>query len=527
MSTPHYVTTSRGQVRLFLAGDGAPVVVLAGPTRSAAAVADELGEQLPGRRVVVVEPPGTGGSARLPLADLDGAGAAVVESLAFLAGTTTPVVALDLAVVHVAAVAASLGSERTVLVGVEDAEGWVAHGTVPPPPVPHADGRHLTAYWSFLRDRRLVRADAPTLPRTSGAPLPGVAELSAGFVAAVTAPAAYERWWILAAAALRASLASLQGAARVSTLADVAGALGRVEAGAAPDLTPPPTLAAPDIDLWHQYVDTARGRVHLRRAGSRGRPVLVLSTGGGSSAQFAPVVQGLAEGDRMVASMDYLGNGLSDHPDRHPDVPELARDALAVADALGWDELDVWGSHTGACVALEMAVTAPERIGRAVLEAPVMMSPEFRDDIFAHYFPDLAPDAFGAHLPRVWNWRRDAFLYWPWYRVAHEAGRAIGLPSAADLHLYAVGILESGATYDGAYRAGFGYDTRSALPHLRRPAILTAGPHDMLANALDDAADLVPDGLLETVPTPATVWWPAPGAEAARQTLKIYREFLG
>src|SRR5690606_31319052 len=163
------------------------------------------------------------------------------------------------------------------------------------------------------------------------------------------------------------------------------------------------------------------------------------------------------------------------------------RDALAVADGLDWDELDVWGSHTGACVALEMAITAPDRIGRAVLEAPVMMAPEFREDIFAHYFPDLAPDAFGSHLPRVWNWRRDAVLYWPWYRVDHAAGRAIGLPSATDLHLYAVGILESGATYDGAYRAGFGYDTRSRLPHLRRPAMLTAGPHDMLANALDDA----------------------------------------
>jgi pimeloyl-ACP methyl ester carboxylesterase len=525
VSIPHYVTTSRGQVRLFLAGDGAPVLVLAGPTRSAAAVADELAEQLPGRGVVAVEPPGTGGSARLPLADLDSAGAAIVESLAFLAGTATPVVALDLAAVHASAVAAALGSERVVLVGAEDAEGWVAHDTVPPSPVPEEDGRHLTAYWAFLRDRRLVRADAPTLPRTSGPPLPGVAELSDGFVAAVTAPAAFERWWVLAAAALRASLASLPHAVRVSTLAGVSGALAEEAPRGA--LAPPPTSAAPATDLWHQYVATARGRVHLRRAGSQGRPVLVLSTGGGSSAQFAPVVQGLAEGGRMVASMDYLGNGLSDHPDRRPDVPELARDALAGADALGWDELDVWGSHTGACVALEMAVTAPDRIGRAVLEAPVMMSSEFRDDIFAHYFPDLAPDAFGSHVPRVWNWRRDAFLYWPWYRVDHAAGREIGLPSAADLHLYAVGILESGTTYDGAYRAGFGYDTRSALPHLRRPAILTAGPHDMLANALDDAADLVPDGLLETVPTPATVWWPAPAPEAARQTLKIYREFLG
>jgi pimeloyl-ACP methyl ester carboxylesterase len=523
--TPHYVTTRHGQLRIFLAGAGAPVVVLASPARSAAGVADELGRRLPDRQVVVVEPPGTGGSARLPLADLDLATSAVAESLSFLEGTGPTVVALDLALVQAPVVGARLGAAQTVLVGVDDAEGWATHGTVPPSPVPYEDGRHLTAYWSFLRDRRLVRADAPTLPRTGGAPLPGVSELAATFVAAVTEPAAFERWWARALSAVPATLAALRDAARVATLADVPGVLAPAVAPVS-ELVIPPTAPAPGLDLWHQYVDTARGRVHLRRSGSQGRPLLVLSTGGGSSAQFAPVVQGLAEG-RTVASMDYLGNGLSDHPDRRPDVAELAGDALAVADALGWDELDVWGSHTGACVALEMAVTAPERIGRAVLEAPVMMAAEFRDDVLSHYFPDLAPDAFGTHLPRVWNWRRDAFLYWPWYRVDHSAGRGIGLPSAADLHLYAVGILESGATYDGAYRAGFGYDTRSRLPHLRRPAILTAGPHDMLANALDDAADLVPDGLLETVPTPATVWWPAPEPGAAEKTLRIYRDFFG
>jgi hypothetical protein len=156
----------------------------------------------------------------------------------------------------------------------------------------------------------------------------------------------------------------------------------------------------------------------------------------------------------------------------------------------------------------------------------VFVSPEFRADLLAHYFPDLTPDEFGLHLSHVWNWRREGFLWWPWYRREHAAARSIGIPSAADLHVYAVGILESGTSYDLAYRAGFGYDTRSRLPLLRRPAILTAGPHDMLANALEDAASLVPGGLLRIVPTPTTVWWPDPEPAAAEETLRIYREFL-
>ena len=235
---------------------------------------------------------------------------------------------------------------------------------------------------------------------------------------------------------------------------------------------------------------------------------------------------GLAQ-TRTAVAMDYFGNGLSQPLDRVPDIGVLAREAFAVADALGWETFDVWGSHTGANVALEMAVTAPERIGRGVFEAPVMVTPEFRDDLLAHYFPDFAPDRFGLHLQHVWGWRRDMFFYWPWYRVDHAHARDIGIPNAADLQLYAVGILESGTSYDLAYRAGFGYDTRSRLPHLRVPAILSAGPHDMLGNALQDAASLVPEDHLRIIATPATVWWPDPEPDVAAETLQVYRDFLG
>lgn len=527
MSAPHYVTTGRGQVRLFVTtGAGPTLVVLAGAVRAASCVADELGDLLPGRHVVVVEPPGVGGSARVAADSVPERAASVVEALGFLVGHALDLVALDLSTALVPDVAAALGPGRTVLVDVDAACGWVEHDTAPPGPRPHADGTHLTALWSFLRDRRLLRPEAPTLPQTSGAPAPQVADLAASFVAAVTRPEAYVAQWHAAAGALTEALAGLSGADRVATLADLPGSLPGAGSDGGLQPVAPPTAPAPGTELWHQYVDTALGRVHLRRAGSTGRPVLVLPTGGGSAAQFEPVVRGLAV-TRTVAALDYPGNGLSEPSARVPDIADLAREALAVADALGWDTFDVWGSHTGACVALEMTVQAPERIGRGVYEGPVMVSEEFRDDLLAHYFPDLAPDAFGTHLPRAWNWRRDVFLYWPWYRVEHAAARSIGLPSAEDLQRYAVGILESGATYAGAYRAAFGYDTRARLPHLTRPALITAGPHDMLANALADAADLAPAGLLQVVPTPETVWWPDPDPAAAEATMRIYREFLG
>lgn len=532
MTAPHYVTTGRGQIRIYFTdGTGGPtLVVLGGAARAASCVAAELTLVLPGRRMVVVEPPGIGGSARALPGSIEDRAATIAEALAFLDGEPIDLAALDLSASLVPALVAGLTIRRTVLVDTESARGWVDHGTSPPSPQPRSDGGHLTAFWSFLRDRRLLRADAPTLPRTCGAALPDVADLAASFVAAITRPEAFVAHWLAAAAALPAAIDELTASGPhadcIAVLADLPKVLDPPETRPSKQPVPPTTPPSQRDEPWHQYVETAIGRVHLRRAGSTGHPVLVLPTGGGSSAQFEPVMCGLAQ-TRTVAALDYPGNGLSERLARVPDIAGLAREALAVADALGWETFDLWGSHTGACVALEMIVQFPDRIGRGVLEGPVMVSDEFRDDLLARYFPDLAPDAFGTHLPRAWNWRRDVFCYWPWYRVEHAAARTIGVPNAEDLQLYAVGILESGATYSGAYRAAFDYDTRARLPQLNRPIIITAGPHDMLANALDDAADLAPDGLLKVVPTPETVWWPDPDPVAAEKTMQIYREFLG
>ena len=57
------------------------------------------------------------------------------------------------------------------------------------------------------------------------------------------------------------------------------------------------------------------------------------------------------------------------------------------------------------------------------------------------------------------------------------------MPGAADLQAYATGILESGSTYDGAYRAAFDYDSRARLPHLTRPALLGASGFKRTATA--------------------------------------------
>ena len=198
---------------------------------------------------------------------------------------------------------------------------------------------------------------------------------------------------------------------------------------------------------------------------------------------------------------------------------------LDVADALGLATVDLWGTHTGALVALEMALQRPERIGRVVMEAPPLLDAAFSEDILANYLPPLRPDRWGMHLQQAWNMRRDMFLFWPWYRQDRAAGRALGLPGTRFLHDWTVGLLKSGTTYDLSYRAAFEYPTVKRLPLLTRPTLVCAGPTDMLVDGLEAARRLAPE-VIKVVPTPATVWYPNQPPGSIPATIAAYRDFL-
>lgn len=509
---PHYLTCAAGQIRIWQAGQGSDLVVVPGLTLAASVVAADLAGRHPGHRITAIELPGLGGSADHGAASLPDLAETVREAMR-LAGTgSARPVLCDLA-----------GALRTYLdgdpvwVAAERAVGWTAARIAPPDGAPRTDGTHLTALWTFLRDRHVLRPDDPTQPDPDGEPVPDADSLDATLTSFAVRPDRYAALWRV----LSAGIGAAPAGEHVRSLADLLASPSARPDAAAPARTQP----LPGARIWHQEVETARGRTHLRRAGGEGRPLLVIPTGGGSSSQFAPVVQGLARG-RQVFSVDYLGNGLSEKPDRqNVTIADLAEDMAALVDALGFAAVDVWGSHTGAVVGLELALRHPDKVGRLVMEGPVFVSPDFQTDLLSSYFPPLRPDGWGRHLQSVWNWRRDMFLFWPWYRAERGATRQLGLPSPQHLHDYAIGILESGPTYDSAYRAAFSYDTASRLPRLTRPALVTAGPNDMLANALAETQALALPNV-EVRETPTTVWWPDPEPDAAATTLAIYDAFL-
>jgi pimeloyl-ACP methyl ester carboxylesterase len=100
----------------------------------------------------------------------------------------------------------------------------------------------------------------------------------------------------------------------------------------------------------------------VHTAGAGGTPVLLLHGFAGRGAHWEAQLAALGERWR-VAAPDLRAHGRSDAPaNADYSLAAYAADALAVADALGFDRFVVAGHSLGAAVAAELAAAHPERV---------------------------------------------------------------------------------------------------------------------------------------------------------------------
>jgi pimeloyl-ACP methyl ester carboxylesterase len=123
--------------------------------------------------------------------------------------------------------------------------------------------------------------------------------------------------------------------------------------------------------LRFAMVQTRRGRLSTLEAGT-GDPVIAIHGLGATKASLLPTVAGLADSHRVIA-LDLPGFGDSDKPLGAPyDARYFARAVVGLLDALELDRAHLVGNSLGGRVALEVALHAPERVGRLGLLAPSM-----------------------------------------------------------------------------------------------------------------------------------------------------------
>lgn len=249
------------------------------------------------------------------------------------------------------------------------------------------------------------------------------------------------------------------------------------------DLPAPPP--APKVEhhggTSRRYVTTSQGRVHVRMDGDPSAPALLFVHGSpGSAESFAPLIEELAA-DHLVIAPDTLGNGYSDAPRiAEPDIAYFADVYAEVLEQLGVGPVAVYGSHTGACIGLELAVARPAAVRSVVADGLPAFDDALQADLLENYWVSLEPERYGEHLLRAWHTVRDAQLWWPWYRDDRAHRRPTGPSTPEDLHRLVLEFLKSGPTYRMSYSAAFRYPSAQRLAKVQVPTLVCATPTDML-----------------------------------------------
>ena len=257
------------------------------------------------------------------------------------------------------------------------------------------------------------------------------------------------------------------------------------------------------------FVRIAEGLVHYRHAGQSSEggppPLYMMHAGPGSSRGLADLVAIFGATRRAIAA-DTLGFGDSVPP--APEAPDLVYYADSVArvlDALGLDQVDVYGSHTGANVGMELAIAHPDRVRRLVFDGVALFDPELAADMLANYAPPVNLQDNGEHFIWAWNFIRDMAVYFPYYRrdADHYLGNS---PWPAEvIHGYVMDVMQARDHYHKGYNAVFRHQTHERLPLVGVPTFCMAHAADPLHVSVEEAAALLSDARHVVLPLGAGI----------------------
>jgi pimeloyl-ACP methyl ester carboxylesterase len=251
------------------------------------------------------------------------------------------------------------------------------------------------------------------------------------------------------------------------------------------------------------------------------RPLWMMHASPASSRSLEPLALELAQRHgRHVFAPDTPGNGDSAPlAIADPELGDYADAFVRAMDVLRIERTDLYGFHTGAHIAIEMALAHPDRIGGLVLDGLLWLEDAERDEFLAQYAPPLRPDANGTQVFTALQFIRDQAWFFPHFRrdPAHNLGG--GAMPPALLHMLTVDLLKAAETYHLAYRAVFRHRLEARLLRLgAQPVLLMADASDPTRHAVARAAAIVP-GARSTVL--AESWSPAGLADKAAQVVRF------
>jgi pimeloyl-ACP methyl ester carboxylesterase len=240
-------------------------------------------------------------------------------------------------------------------------------------------------------------------------------------------------------------------------------------------------------NVTRRFVETTAGTIHCAIAGEgNAEDVLLLHQTPRSWTEYRDVLPLLGRRRRTIA-MDTVGFGDSAPlPEGSESIERWAEIALELLDALEIERVHLVGHHTGAVVATEIAVRAPDRTRSVVLSSAPFDDAQTRA---AHLeagavVDNVTPRPDGSHAAELWRIRA------PFYP-----------PDRIDLHdAFLIDALKAGPRAAEGHQVVARYDMQAAVKGLRCPVLLIGATHDPHAYpALERMRAALPDAEVEVI----------------------------
>ena len=205
-----------------------------------------------------------------------------------------------------------------------------------------------------------------------------------------------------------------------------------------------------------------------------GRTVLLLHGRNFPSSYWQGVIAALTKAGYRVVAPDQIGFNKSSKPASDLHFDQFAANTFALLDALNIDKVDVVGHSTGGMLAVRLARTEPERLGRIVLAAPIGL------EDYRLYVPPVPLETLMATEDKVTPES---------YRAQLVTGYSLTLPpDALDPYVEARTRVKGAADYPrwlrafaNSYQMIWREPVVYEIPLLTQPTLFVMGENDRLA----------------------------------------------
>jgi haloalkane dehalogenase len=246
------------------------------------------------------------------------------------------------------------------------------------------------------------------------------------------------------------------------------------------------------LEIKRRFVDMPWGQVHYRTAGS-GAPLVLTHKTYFSSRTFERVLPLLARHFQVICP-DTPGQGESDFPPDPWSIPQYAQALLDTLSAIGVAKFHLIGNSTGASIACEAAVLAPERLEKLILFGmPRWKDAEARQNLRKSqlYYGALDIKEDGSHLKVIWDRLYPRWNGYPYHCFEIDFFEA---------------ITRTPRTYEGI-EAVLSYDETSRLPLIKTATMLMWATDDtMFTPFIEDTAKLVPHAPVKILASTALMY---------------------